>query len=57
MFFKLLNIYAFKLKEFCLSDNFWQHTGTAGLNMSCSNADAVRLKAKQHPCVSFPPIF
>ena len=31
--------------------NFWQHTGTAGLIMSCSNADAVRKKAKQHPCV------
>ena len=24
--------------------------GTAGCIMSCSNADAVRLKAKQHPC-------
>ena len=32
--------------------NFWQHIGTAGLIMSCCNADVVRLKAKQHPCVS-----
>ena len=31
--------------------NFWQHIGTAGLIMSYCNADVVRLKAKQHPCV------
>ena len=38
---------------FIFTGNFWQHAGTAGLIMSCSNADAVRLKAKQHPCVSY----
>ena len=32
------------------SDNFWQHTGAAGLIMSASNADAVRAKVKQHAC-------
>ena len=36
---------------FKILDNFWQHSGTAGFIMSCSNADVVRLKAKQHPCV------
>ena len=39
------------LIEACMRGNFWQHTGAAALIMSCSNADAVRLKAKQHPCV------
>ena len=32
--------------------NFWKHAGTIGVSMFCSNADAARFKAKQHPCVS-----
>lgn len=31
----------------------WEHVGTIGIIMSASNADLVRLKAKQHPCVCF----
>ena len=44
------------LIEAHMPGNFWQHTGAAALIMSCSNADAVRLKAKQHPCVMNPVV-
>ena len=45
-----MNFFYSNLINLFLTDNFWPHVGTAGCIMSCSNADAVRLKAKQHPC-------
>ena len=44
------------LIEAHMPGNFWQHTGAAALIESRSNADAVRLKAKQHPCVMIPVV-